>query len=166
MIVRGILIAVLSLAFGGAAQAQNVSARIDWYGVYTVSSSKELNDPTSPTGKRFISTPEPPKSNSDRIPGKNDIRFGYAYTVTGQPGTRINVKHVFRFPGAGMPDKVAGGTRSTHEITRQNKIGESVLIGWSFGGAPPERIVLGEWAMEVWADGRKLVDKRFTVYRP
>jgi hypothetical protein len=65
-----------------------------------------------------------------------------------------------------MPDKVAGGMRTTFERVRQNKIGESVLIGWSFEGAPPERIVFGEWALEVWADGRKLAEKRFTVYKP
>jgi hypothetical protein len=94
------------------------------------------------------------------------MRFGYSYAVTGKPGTTVTVKHVYRFPGAGMPDKVAGGMRTTFERVRQNKIGESVLIGWSFEGAPPERIVFGEWALEVRADGRKLAEKRFTVYKP
>ena len=165
MIMSGFLIAVASLLLCQAAVAQT-SARIDWYGVYTTSSTKEVNDPTSPTGKRFISTPVPPKSNSNRIPGKNDIRFGYAYTITGQTGARINVKHVFRFPGAGMPDIVAGGRRTTSENLRTNNSGESVLIGWSFGSAPPERILIGDWVMEVWSNNRKLVEKRFTVYRP
>ena len=163
---RCFLIAVASLFLCQAVLAQGVSARVDWYGVYTVSKTKEFDDPTSPTGKRFVSTPVKPSSNTDRIPGRDDVRFGYSYTVTGKRGTTITVKHVYRFPSGGMPDKVAGGTRSTLERDRQNQIGESVLFGWSFDGAPPERILFGEWVMEVWQGGRKLVEKRFTVEKP
>jgi hypothetical protein len=161
---RIFLIGVVSLLFCQAALAQN-SARIDWYGVYTAKDSKAIDDPTSPTGKRFITTPVPPDSNTDQIPGRDDVRFGFSYTVTGKPGTQVSVKHLYRFPRAGMPDKVSGGVRSTFERDRQNKIGESVLIGWSFEGAPPERIVFGEWSLEVWQGGRKIAEKRFNVYQ-
>jgi hypothetical protein len=161
---RAILMGVLSLLICGVALAQN-SARVDWFGVYTSKDSQEINDPTSPTGKRYITTPVPPPSNSIDIPGRQGVRFGYAYTVTGQRGGRVTVKHVYRFPSPGMPN-VNGGMRTTLERTRDNNIGESVLFGWSFEGAPPERIVLGEWSMEVWQSGRMIVQKKFNVYRP
>ena len=117
-------------------------------------------------GKRYVSTPVAPTSNGDRIPGKEGVRFGYSYVLSGKRGTAEMVKHVYRFPPGGMPDKVAGGTRSTYEHVEQHKIGEHVLIGWSFKDSPPERIVLGDWSIEVWQGGRKLAEKRFTVYQP
>jgi hypothetical protein len=162
---RAVLVGVLALVFCGVAFAQN-SASVDWYGVYTAKDSKEINDPTSPTGKRYITTPVPPPSNSLDIPGRQGVRFGYSYTVQGKSSGRVTVKHVYRFPSPGMPDAVNGGMRTTFERTRDNNIGESVLIGWSFEGAPPERIVLGEWSMEVWQGGRMIVQKKFNVYQP
>ena len=65
-----------------------------------------------------------------------------------------------------MPDKVSGSSRSAVEQTREVVIAEPVLIGWSFVGAPPENIVIGEWSLEVWQGDQKLVEKKFTVYSP
>ncbi len=161
---RAFLIALASLMFCQAAVAQNVNGRVEWYGIYTVSKSQEIDDPTSPTGKRFVSTPERPSSNTDQIPGTDGIRFGYSYVLSGRAGTNVQVKHVYRFPPPGMPDAVAGGIRTTYEHVRQSRVGDSVLIGWSFAGAPEERILKGVWALEVWQGGRKLTEKKFTIY--
>lgn len=161
---RVILAAVLSLLFIGAAFAQN-AAKIDWFGVYTSKDSQEIKDPTSPTGKRYVTTPVPPASNSLDIPANDKTRFGFSYTVTGG-GNRVTVKHVWRFPSPGMPDVNSGAYRTTYERTRENNVGESVLIGWSFDGAPAERIVYGEWSMEVWQGNRIIAQKKFNVYKP
>ena len=45
-------------------------------------------------------------------------------------------------------------------------MGEAVLMGWSFEGASPEQIVLGEWIFEVWTGNRKVVEKHFSVVSP
>ena len=45
-------------------------------------------------------------------------------------------------------------------------IGEPILMGWSFEGAPPERILMGEWVIEAWVGNQKVASKRFTVVRP
>jgi len=162
---RAILVAAFSLMLCGAAFAQN-SAKIDWYGVYTSKDSQEIKDPTSPTGKRYVTTPIPPASNSLDIPADDTTRFGFSYTVNGRPGGRVTVKHVYRFPPPGMPDAATGAFRTGYERTRENNIGESVLIGWSFDGAPPERIVYGEWSMEVWQGNRIIAQRKFNVYKP
>ena len=164
-VMRSILVALLSLVFCQAALAQN-SAKIDWYGVYTNKDSKEISDPTSPTGKRFITTPIRPASDSLDIPADDKTRFGFSYTVNGREGGRVTVKHVYRFPPPGMPDAQSGSMRTGYERTRENNIGESVLIGWSFDGAPPERIVFGEWSMEVWQGNRIIAQRKFNVYKP
>jgi hypothetical protein len=137
-----------------------VSARVDWFGIYSISTKPDPNDPN---GRRYISTPVKGES-TDRVPGKEGVRFGFTYTLSGQKGGKVTVKHVYRFPGSGMP--TPGGARSVLEQVRDDVIAEPVLIGWSFVGAPPENIVVGEWSLEVWQAEQKLVEKKFTVYAP
>lgn len=137
-----------------------LSARIDWFGVYTVTVTTGTNDPNV---KRAIPAPRQGE-RTDRIPGKEGVRFGYSYVLSGKKGDKVAVKHLYRFPGSGMP--TSGGLRATMEQAREDVIGEPVLIGWSFVGAPPESIVTGEWSLEVWQEDKKLVEKKFTVYAP
>jgi hypothetical protein len=165
MMIRAALVFLLSFYVCQPAAAQSVSGRVAWYGLYTVSDSKEIKDPTSPTGSRFISTPIAPTSNTTEIPGKQ-IRFGMSYVLSGNGGNQATVKHVYRFPAPGMPDNVAGGMRTTYEFVRKANMGENVLMGWSFEGASPEQIVLGEWILEVWTNNRKVVEKHFNVVSP
>jgi hypothetical protein len=140
----------------------HVSAHVDWYGIYSISSRPEPNDPS---GKRYISTPVAAET-TDKIPGKEGVRFGFSYTLSGEKGAKVTVKHVYRFPAGGMRDKVFGSSRSALEQTREDVVAEPVLIGWSFVGAPPENIIIGEWSLEVWQGDQKLVEKKFTVYSP
>ena len=162
-VVRGVLFLSLAFCLSAAAQ-ESVSARVQWYGIYTAGETKEIDDPTSPTGKRFTTTPRPPASNSDRIPAQH-LRFGLVYVLSGGADNKtVSVKHVYRFPPGGMPDRVAGGTRSTYEhIMEGVKMGSTTLIGWSFEGAAVDQMPLGDWTFEVWYDGRKLVEQHFTV---
>jgi hypothetical protein len=143
-----------------------LSARLEWYGVYTASKTKEIADPTSPTGVRYESTPLAPPSSNDRIPGKEGIHFGFSYVLSGQRGATVTVKRIVRFPPGGMLDKIAGGSRSTQESVGENTIGDPHLFGYSFKDAEPEQILFGEWSMEVWQGGHKLAEKRFTVFQP
>ena len=92
--------------------------------------------------------------------------FGVCGIADGNGGKEVTVKHVYRFPAPGMPDNVAGGTRSTYEFVRKVSMDENALMGWSFEGASPEQIVLGEWILEVWTNNRKVVEKHFTVVSP
>jgi hypothetical protein len=146
--------------------AQSVSARVEWYGTYAVSDSKSVDDPHSPTGHRLISTPIAPTSNTDRIPGRDGVRFGLSYVLSGNDGQNVKVRRVFRFPGDGMPSASTGTKTMSYEDMQTYGVGDPVLMGWSFEGAPPERILLGEWLLEVWVGDQKLVSKRFTVDPP
>jgi hypothetical protein len=158
-----VLLALVALPLLRPAHAQNVSARVEWYGVYTVSDSKSVEDPRSPTGVRVISTPIPPTSNSDRIPGRDDVRFGLSYVLSGVRGQDVTIRRVFRFPGDGMPNVTTGEKTRTYEDTRTYNIGEPVLMGWSFVGASPAQIPLGEWSLEVWLGNQMVVGRRFRV---
>jgi hypothetical protein len=157
---------VVSICAAPAHAQSNISARFEWYGVYTKSKSEAIKDPASPTGQRFVTTPAAPDQNSDRIPGRDDVQFGFSYVLSGNGGRNVKVKHVYRFPAGGMPNSTTGEKVTKYEQVRDDAIGDPVLMGWSFESAPPERIVLGEWSFEVWAGNRLLLEKHFTVYEP
>lgn len=161
MRIRGIFFSVACLLISAAAFAQTrTSARVDWFGIYTVSTAPDSSDPNA---KRTTSMPVKSES-TDRIPGKEGVRFGFSYILSGKKGTKVPVKHVYHFPGSGMP--APGGSRSMMEQARVDVVGDPVLIGWSFVGATPENIVVGEWSLEVWQGDIKLAEKKFTVYSP
>ena len=133
MRIRGTFFACIAYLFvSQAAFAQTqVSGRVDWFGTYTLSINPDVSDPNR---RRYISTPVMGES-TDRIPGKEGVRFGFSYILSGQKGTKVTVKHIYRFPGSGMP--APGGSRSMLEQVRDDIVGEPVMIGWSFVGAPP-----------------------------
>jgi hypothetical protein len=144
-----------------AASAQKLSARVEWFGLYTLTTKPDPNDAS---GRRPVNAPLQGEK-TDKIPGKEGLRFGFSYVLTGEKkGTKVTVKHVYRFPGNGMP--TPGGPRAMIEQARDDIVGEPVLVGWSFVGAPPENIVAGEWSLEVWREDKKLVEKKFTVSPP
>jgi hypothetical protein len=149
-----------------AAHAQGVSARLQWYGVYTVSDSKSIEDPRSPTGVRVIQTPIAPASNVDRIPGRDDVRFGMSFVLDGLRGQQVTIRRVYRFPGDGMPNASTGAKTMTYEDTPSFNAGDEVLMGWSFIGAPPDRIVFGEWILEAWVGNEMIIGRRFMIYPP
>jgi len=161
---------VLAAWLGGApARAQApaaISARYEWYGVYTKSKSETVKDVSSPTGQRFVTTPVAPRENSDRIPGREDVQFGVSYVLSGNKGRNVKVRHVYLFPDDGMPNSATGEKVKTYEFVRDDAMGDPVLVGWSFENAPSERIVLGDWILQVWAGPQLLLEKRFTVYPP
>jgi hypothetical protein len=144
-----------------AASAQKLSARLEWFGIYTVTTKPDPNDASA---RRPVNAPLQGEK-TDKIPGKEGVRFGFSYILSGEKkGTKITVKHVYRLPGNGMP--TPGGNRAMIEQARDDIVGEPVLIGWSFVGAPQENIVAGEWSLEVWRENKKLVEKKFTISSP
>lgn len=156
---------VILLVFCQATAAHGeFSARVIWYGVYTVSQSRMINDATSPTGHRYKSTPNRPPADANQIPGKEGLHFGLAYVLSGPAGARAMVKKVYRFPPGGMPDVIRGGSRSTLERVQRVTVGKPLLMGWSFQDALPEQILIGDWTFEVWQGGHKLIAQKFSVF--
>ncbi len=160
-LICALLLCVMSWRPAVNAQA-NVSARVLWYGIFTMGKRTEINDPNSPTGKRYLASTQGPRTNSAAIPARQ-LSFGVGYVFAGpRRGTPVNVKHVYRFPAGGMPD-TGSGVRTTYEENFSLDVGQTGHIGWSFSNEYPQQIVPGAWVFEVWVDGRRLIEQQFTV---
>src|SRR5262249_33354859 len=133
-----------------AANAQsNVSAREEWYGIYE---KKETAASFPSNDSDLIAIP--PKSNTDRIPGRQGVSFGVSFVLSGGKSDVVDVKRVMRFPH-GM----------TYVIPLTFPVGQPQLLSYEFKSAPRDDF-FGEWSFELWQGDRKLLERRFTVYRP
>ena len=84
--------------------AQKVnSIDVVWAGTYEVGETREVADPTSPTGRRFVSGGVQPLMQTDRIAATPGTRFGIGFVVHGEPaGAAPEVYALWRFPPRGL----------------------------------------------------------------
>ena len=158
------------LLFHPAASAQQASvtgARMLWYGIYQAGSTSVIEDKTSATGTRTISTGiTPPQINSDRIPAAINTRFGFGYALTGSPASGIAaITHVRVFPPAGIVDPKTGERHTSERLETNFRIDRNDLfVGYLFDHEI--QLVPGVWLFQVWNGNQKLLEKSFTVYMP
>lgn len=158
-----------AMAFAGPAQAQNAratGAQILWYGVYEVGKTEEVKDPTSATGMRFISSGvRRVGENADRIAMRKDVRFGFAYKLSGSPSSgSAKITHLRKFPPPGLDD---GTGRKSLTEERDFNFGISrtdLFTGFNLGDT--EGMPEGVWVFQIMHNGRILAEKSFTLYRP
>ncbi len=156
------------LAFQLPAESQEgLRAELIWFGNYTTGEIKVIDDPTSPTGKRHLSTGiKGPPANSDRIAivrGENNFGFGYRLSAV-KAGSTVRTIHIFRFPGDGIPGQ-DGKLQPSTTVSGQDNVGEDVHIGWRMNGLEPKEYE-GVWTLQVWSEQRLLLERKFTLYRP
>jgi hypothetical protein len=165
----GVALASLFLAGACAARAADaaIEAQLTWYGVYQVSHDAVVADKGSYTGTRIVSTgPLPPASNSDRVPGQPEVRFGFGFTLSGpRVGEVVELRFVRRYPPQGVVDPRTGERVLREESGLRLAVGQSDhFVGYIFNR--PEEIVPGVWTFELWHKDAPLLSKSFTVYEP
>lgn len=163
-----LIAAILAAACCSPAQGQqNLRAQLLWFGNYTTGEVKSYDDPTSPTGKRLLSSGvRGPATNSDRVaivPG--DYGFGFGFRLGGAPnGTRVRTIHIYRFPPPGIRGK-DGTLQQSTTVSGEEVVGQTLHIGWRMNGQEPKEYE-GVWTLQVWSEHRLLLERSFTLYRP
>jgi uncharacterized protein DUF3859 len=152
-----------------AAHAQQVErVEVVWAGTYGVNEIQELDDPTAPTGRRFVSGGVQPLLDMDRIPAEIGTRFGIGYVLKGEPeGGIVEASALWRFPARGITNPETRTTLYEWRMPLRNCPIERkpfCLIGYPLQHA--WELVPGRWTIEVWAEGRKLAEKSFELYVP
>ena len=86
-----------SLPFAALAQ-QVKDVDVVWVGTYRIAETKPVEDPTAPTGYRYVASGIEPVSQTQRIPAVVGTRFDIAYVLKGEPeGTVVPVQAFWRF---------------------------------------------------------------------
>ena len=104
-------------------------------------------------------------ANTDSIPLQKGIRFGYRYWLK-LPGEvkRPSLTRVLIHPEMTLPDGTVV-TRSSRTISKRATHGIVTAID-AYGISEDYQLVEGEWVFQIWHDGRKLVEQKFTTYKP
>lgn len=157
------------MTFAVPAQAQNAratGAQILWYGVYEVGKTEEVKDPASATGTRFISSGvRRIGENTDRIAIRKDVRFGFAYKLSGSPSNgSAKITHFRKFPPPGLDD--GSGRKSLTEERNFNFGISRTDLFTAFNLGDTEGMPEGVWVFRVVHQGRILAEKSFTLHRP
>jgi hypothetical protein len=164
---RGVLCAallVLMSATAGAQAPQVDRINIIDFGIYTATYQKRKKEEKTASGTVAISTDFKLVTQTETVSARLGLRFGINYVVVGkQNGKAVTLDAITRFPPQGVVN-VKGETFYQNEIKWDVTIGEPSFRTYKFDHV--WEMVPGTWVFEFYYQGRKLVEKRFTVVVP
>ena len=163
-----LIAAVLAAASYPAAAQRVKDVDILWAGTYRIAETKEIEDPTAPTGFRYVAQGVEPILQPKRVPAVIGTRFGIAYVLNGDPeGEVVPVHAYWRFPQRGITNPETRTTVfewKTPELQCALEQKPFCLMGYPL--QHPWELVPGNWTIEIWVEGRKLVEAFFDLYIP
>lgn len=161
-------LAFLASCAGGAFAQQAKDVDVLWVGTYRISVTRAVEDPTAPTGYRYVAQGVEPVLQSRRIPAVVGTRFGIAYRLKGEPeGAAIPVQAFWRFPERGLTNPETRTTIfewKTAELQCRLEQQPFCLFGYPLQHA--WEIVPGKWTLEIWVENVKRVETTFDLYLP
>ena len=155
--------AVCLFSVGASFSAEIYGASIVDYGIYA---KKDVETRKAGYGTYAATTPERLIQHTDSIPAIIGTTFGYRYTINGAPkGGHVDLTVKIIIPQPGLTNPKTGKTFHELAISYKNlKIGsmhhELVTFEEEWDLIP------GQWHIQVWHEGTRLIDKAFTVYVP
>jgi len=142
------------------------TGRILQYGIYElVREGKLVESHVTTTGKAISRPTIQQVEQTDRIPVKKDVYFSYQYRLSNFPMTKpvVNLKRVLKHPQITLPDGTVR-TGSEYMIKGRVKRGEVFAFdGYAF--SEDYELVEGDWIFQIWFEGQKLVEQKFTSYK-
>ncbi len=164
------LIVLMFSAVNSAAQRTSVHAiQITWFGTYTVSQVKLIDDPSAPSGQRREGgTITPPSINSDRIARGDGLYFGFGYNLLGNPsGATVELRYVHIYPEPGVRHQQTGEYVKQYANNINLNINLNINQPNLFAGRVlTSNTLLGVTTIQIWHADRLLAEKSFTIYQP
>jgi hypothetical protein len=133
-------------------------------GLYERTVKSRIVDPNSPSGSRAIVESKLVTSTTT-IPARLGTTFGFSYTLVGQPaGAETTLKIVSHFPSPGVHNSTTNQMQLSYEQSVSREIGAENYTGWTF--TELSDLIAGTWTIEIWYDGRKMAEQKFTTTIP
>lgn len=152
-------------AWSAVAAAQGVRVEIRDQGVYEAVEQSRERVPSLATGDITYVENAQLVERTTTINARSGLRFGYTYQVDGAPPeTEIALRFVALFPQPGLRNPKTGKTMATEEVTAAKVVGEPHVDLYTF--EHDWEFVPGVWTFQIWYEGRKLAEQRFTVVVP
>ncbi|RDH82518.1 MAG: hypothetical protein DIZ80_09535 [endosymbiont of Galathealinum brachiosum] len=144
----------------------NPSGRILQYGVYGLVRGGRIVDSKITTTGKAVSKPVIQQvEQTNYVPIRKDVYFAYQYRLSNLPINKsvIKLKRVLGHPEIMLPDGTKT-TRSEYFIKGRVKRGE-VFAFDGYAMNENYEMVEGDWVFQIWYEGKKMVEQKFTSYK-
>jgi hypothetical protein len=150
-------------ASGAHAQMLHIDAvKVVEYGLYTADVDSAVAAPGTPMGSSTVLTDVKHAATTRTIPAQLGVRFGFRFTVLGAPtGVTLPFRMVTIFPYPGLVAHPGARPQARSEYDKPVTIGATSYRDYSFD--QPWELVPGVWTFQIWHQGHKLAEQKFTV---
>ncbi|MBI3616852.1 MAG: DUF3859 domain-containing protein [Candidatus Omnitrophica bacterium] len=95
----------------------------------------------------------------DTVPGTLGTAFGIIFTARGDDQLSLTARYLH----PPMANALTREITTTHEMPLSVRPGEIQALSWVF--TKEWEIAPGAWTLQLWSDGRKMAEKKFTVIK-
>lgn len=159
-------LALLLLAFPvthASAQMLHVDrVEVVEYGLYTADVDSAVLAPGTPAGARTEVSDVKHAATTRTVPAQLGVRFGFRFILVGSPsGVTVPLHMVTIFPKPGLSAHRGVRPQSRSEYDKPITIGARSYRDYGFDQR--WEIVPGVWTFQIWYQGRRLAEQKFTV---
>ncbi len=144
-----------------------LKSMVNQRGLYRLVRSGGLVDnPNTSTGKAVVNPVIELVKSTDRIPLIKGAQIYLQYRLWYLPDqpTYIDLRRVLKHPEMKLPD---GSVATGSEYMMKQKVSVNQAIGYTGYGLDEDyELVEGDWVFEIWYQGKKMIDQKFTTYWP
>jgi hypothetical protein len=146
---------------------QTLKGHVGRAGLYRlVRSGGVIDDPSTTTGKSVLKPVVELVRSTDRIPLIKGVQMYLQYRIWPLPEqvAYANLRRVLKHPPMTLPD---GSTSTGSDYMIKGKVSANQAIGYTGYGLDEDyELVEGDWIFEIWYQDRKMIEQKFTTYRP
>jgi uncharacterized protein DUF3859 len=164
---RSLMPALLAVVVSGGVLAQE--AHVDQIevvgkGLYRVETGERTPEAGLPAGAVASPVTFTNIEKTSTVPARVGVEFGLEYKIVGEPsGAEVTLEFVNTYPGAGLADPNSPEPLRESRFKKMKPIGKVLYFGYGFEN--DWELVPGTWTFEIWSDGRKLAEEKFTVIK-
>jgi hypothetical protein len=134
-------------------------------GLFKSKVAKKVASPGSASGTRDVIASEKLLRRTTEIKAKPGLEFGLRYRIVGKPkGAKVAVKIVTIYPADGLRNPKADKPTQREELNVDRPIGKVLYESYHFDH--DWEMVPGTWSFEIWYDGHKMTEQKFTITKP
>jgi hypothetical protein len=159
------ILALIFLSINAYAQTPQIDhIDIVEYGIYTLSVEKTVQAAGAASGIEHIVNNVQHAETTRTVPAQVGVHFGFRYTVVGSPSGLVVPLHMITvFPSPGLQNPATQQVFAKSETDYNAKIGTPSYKGYSF--THDWETLPGIWTLQVWYQGREMVEQKFTVVK-
>ena len=144
-----------------------LKAMVNQRGLYRlVRSSGVIDDPSTSTGKAVSKPVIELVKSTERIPLMKGAQLYLQYRLWYLPErpAYIDLRRVLKHPEMKLPD---GSVATGSDYMLKQRVSVNQAIGYTGYGLDEDyELVEGDWVFEIWYQGEKVIEQKFTTYWP